>query len=82
MKPGPESLASPLKQPKSNPAHEEPNGGEDFDPVLAAPGAGQRQGQAENLDAAEDDGDRPLKEELDDQSPDGNLGRPHAKQSQ
>lgn len=63
--------------PKPQQLHEETNGGEDFGPnpgVLPVPG--QRGDQQQNLDAAEDDGDRPLKEDFglgDDQSPDGAL---------
>lgn len=74
--------APPLKQPESQ--HDKPQshleGGEQIDPqpmgVLPIPG--QQQAHPPNLDAAEDDGDRPLRDDFgqqDDQSPDGALSQ-------
>lgn len=76
---GPDNgAASPVKsldksQPENNgavpaPIGEDDNGGEQGAGVLPIPGGGPG-----NLDAAEDDGDHPLKEPQDDQSPDGVL---------
>jgi hypothetical protein len=72
----PPSLQKPMQQ------HEETfNGGEDFGQqagVLQAPAHRGDQHEAQNLDAAEDDGDRPLKDDFigqDDQSPDGALSQ-------
>lgn len=77
----PDSLVKPQTQDDGNINNN--GGGEDFGPqpgVLPVPGhrAEQPVHAEQNLDAAEDDGDRPLKDDFgvqDDQSPDGALSQ-------
>lgn len=82
----PESLGLVKPQTKAEDANNNVGngGGEDFGPQEVLPAPGRRGDQAlhgeqnQNLDAAEDDGDRPFKDDFglqDDQSPDGALSQ-------